>query len=286
MGALALGRQRGARLKVVPSNGIALPPEGIASALTDESGVLALSHTAYRSAYVHDLETVQTLARRRGILTVWDLSHSFGVMPIPLREAHADMAAGCLYKYASGGPGAPAFLYVRRDLQDRLANPLQGWFGHAAPFEFEETYRPAEGIARFLTGTPPIVSLAAIEPGVDLLAEAGIEAIREKSMALTRYAVDQYDALPDAGELALATPRDPEQRGAHIAFTHPEAFALSRALIAEDIVVDFRAPDLLRMGFAPLTTRFHDVLRAMDRLASMLASGEHRSIQVDRPAVT
>jgi kynureninase len=203
---------------------------------------------------------------------LWDLAHSAGAMPVDLAGADADFAVGCGYKYLNGGPGAPAFLYVRRRLQDEFRPPLTGWLGHAAPFAFEPGWRPAEGILRAQVGTPPILALAALEVGIDLALEADLAQVRRKSERLC----DLFQALAlemcGGHGLALVSPREAALRGSQVCFAHGQGYAVMQALIARGVVGDFRAPDILRFGFAPLYTRYVDVWDAASALAEILAT--------------
>jgi kynureninase len=207
-----------------------------------------------------------------GALVLWDLSHSVGAVPVDLNACEADLAVGCSYKYLNGGPGAPAFAYVAQRHHDAIAQPLTGWMGHAAPFAFTDDYTPAAGIDRLLTGTPPILGLAALEEGVRLIADAGIERLVAKSRALSEFlrgAIAQ--AAPD---LTCISPADPTERGSQLSFRHPESYALCQALIARGVIGDFREPGILRLGLAPIYLRFEDCWHAAQALGEALASGE------------
>ncbi|HEU0235098.1 MAG TPA: kynureninase [Candidatus Limnocylindrales bacterium] len=245
----------------------------IAAGPPADVALVTLSAVDYRSAAIAEIGPITALAHDAGALTLWDLSHAVGSMPLDLEGDRVDLAVGCTYKYLNGGPGAPAFLYVRRSLQDELRNPVQGWFGQYDQFEMGPTYEPAAGIRRWLGGTPPIVGLAAVAAGVELVAEAGIDAIRAKAVALTTHAVERFDAWLAPHGFALGSPRDPARRGAHITVRHPEARGLTARLIAAGVVPDFRAPDGIRLGVSPLTTRFADVDAGIDRLRRLVAEG-------------
>jgi kynureninase len=230
----------------------------------------------YRSGALADLAGVTAAAHEAGARILWDLSHAVGAVAVDLPAAGADLAVGCTYKYLCAGPGAPAFLWVREDLADGLRSPLPGWFGQADQFAMGHGHVPATGVTRFLAGTPPILALAAVEPGVALLAEAGMDAVHAKGRALTALAVELHDAWLEPLGFALGSPRDPARRGAHVALRHPDAWPICRALIERARVVpDFRAPDVVRLGFPALTTRFADVWDALDRLRALVAAGEH-----------
>jgi kynureninase len=245
----------------------------------DGAGLAVWSHVDYRTG---------ELARiaGHGVPVVWDLSHSVGAVPIDLRGAGAQLAVGCTYKYLNAGPGAPGFLYVAEELLPRLRSPIQGWFGQREQFEMERPYDPAPGIERFLAGTPPILGLAAVEEGVRLVAEAGVERIRAKSVAQTELVIALADAWLAPLGFAVATPREPGRRGSHVALRHPEAWRITKALLDRDVVPDFRPPDVLRLGIAPLYTRYRDVWDAMDRLRRLVAAEDHLALPAERPRVT
>lgn len=242
----------------------------IPSALGPETAVLMLTHVDYRSGGLYDMEALTAAAHRAGALVLWDLSHSVGAVPVDLTAVTADFAVGCGYKYMNGGPGAPAFLYVARRHQEGFRQPLSGWLGHAEPFAFESSYRPAPGIGRYVAGTPPVLSMTALEAGVDLLLTVDPAALREKSLGLTEGFIAAVDALTQELGLTLASPRDGAHRGSQVSFRHAEGWPVMQALIARGVIGDFRAPDLLRFGFAPLYTRFVDAWDAAEALADIL----------------
>jgi kynureninase len=261
-------------------------PEDVARACAaGDVALVCLSHVNYRSGALADMAGITTAAHDAGALVLWDLCHSAGVVPIDL--ADVDLAVGCTYKYLNAGPGSPAFLYVRRDLQPGLRSPIQGWFGQREQFAMGPAYDPEEGIARFMAGTPPIVALAAVEPAVELVARAGVPALREKSVALTSYAVELHDAWLAPLGFELGTPRDPERRGSHVSLRHPEGWRICRALIERtDVIPDFRAPDSVRFGLPPLYTRFADVWEALDRLRRLVEDGVHLELDAAPARVT
>jgi kynureninase len=236
------------------------------SVIGPRTALVSFSHVSYRSAEIADMAAISFAAREAGALVLWDLSHSAGSIPVALDEDGAQLAVGCTYKYLHGGPGAPAYMYVARELQSSLRQPIWGWLGRRDPFEMGPGYEPASGMRAFLSGTPPVPALVAVDEGVRVVGEAGIEAIREKGIALTEYAIELCDALG----LAVGSPRESERRGAHVAVVHPRARELCRALIDVGVIVDFRAPDIIRFGFAPLTTRFVDVWDGVVALRSFL----------------
>ena len=244
----------------------------VESALAAHDGDVALvtlSHVNYRSAAIADLAAITTLAHDAGALVLWDLSHSAGAMPVDLARNGIDLAVGCTYKYLNGGPGAPAYLYIRRDLQATLRNPIQGWFGQADQFEMGQGFAPAPGIAGWLTGTPGILGLAAAEEGIRLSAEAGIDAIRAKGIALTEYAIALHEAWLAPRGFTLGSPRETARRGSHVSVRRHDARELTGRLIAAGVVPDFRAPDSIRLGLSPLTTSFTDVARGLAVLADL-----------------
>jgi kynureninase len=247
-------------------------------------GLLCLSQVGYRSGALADVEAI---TRGAGVRVLWDLSHSVGVVPIELTEWGVELAVGCTYKYLNGGPGAPAFLYVRGELQEDLRTPIQGWFGQREQFAMERSYDPEPGIRRFLAGTPPILELTAVRVGVELVAAAGIAPLRKKAVALTELIVELHDEWLAPLGFELASPRDPERRGAHVALRHDEAWPISRALIERARVIpDFRGPDSIRLGVPPLYTRVVDVWDAVDRVRSLVERGEQREVDHARTRVT
>ena len=265
--------------------------DDVAAAIAGDTAAVVLTHVDYRTGRMHDMPAVNRAAHAAGALVIWDLAHSAGAVPVRLDgdgspQGAADFAVGCGYKYLNGGPGAPAFLWAhprhtRRMDAEGWRQPLAGWFGHAAPFAFDADYRPASGSARFHCGTPPVVSLAALECGVDTVlaadASGGLAALRSKSLALTDLFIALVERRCAGHGLTIVTPRDPRQRGSQVSVAHADgAHAIVQALIARGVVGDFRAPDILRFGFAPLYTRFVDVWDAVDRLLQVLDSGEWR----------
>ena len=279
----ALARQQGCELVLVEADALeARLGEG-------DIAVLLLTEVNYRTGRWHDMAALTRAAHVVGALTVWDLAHSAGALPVDLRGADADFAVGCGYKYLNGGPGAPAFVWVHPRHAERFWQPLAGWMGHAAPFEFSPGYRPAAGIARYLCGTPPVLSLAALECGVDTVLAAeplgGLAALRAKSLALTRLFTEQVETVCTGHGLTLASPREDALRGSQVCFSQPElAYPAMQALIARGVVGDFRAPDILRFGFTPLYTRFVDAWDAAEQLSEVLASAEWRQPQFNQRA--
>jgi kynureninase len=251
----------------------AVPADEVIGSIGEDIAVVTLTHVDYRSAAVHDMSAINRAAHAAGALTLWDLSHSAGAIEVDLDGSGCDLAVGCGYKYLNGGPGAPAFIYVAEHLQEQLRSPLQGWMGHAEPFAFIDQYRPAEGMLKFLTGTPPILALAALDAGLATFDGVSMADLQAKSRALSKIFVDAVEARC-GGEVHLASPRDPAERGSHVVFSHRAAYAVMQALIARGVIGDFRTPDLMRFGFTPLYTRFVDVVRAAETLADILDSGE------------
>jgi len=242
----------------------------------------------YRSGALHDMATLTRRAHAAGAVTVWDLAHSAGAVPVDLEAAGADFAVGCGYKYLNGGPGAPAYVYVAQRHLEALrehphAQPITGWFGHREPFAFGTDYSPAPGIERFAVGTPSIVALSLLECGVDTVLAAGIDALRRKSMALTDAFIELVQRF--CPELPLASPRDAARRGSQVSFRHAEAYAVMQALIARGVIGDVRAPDILRFGFAPLYVRHVDVHDAAQALADVLRDQSWRDARFQRRAV-
>ena len=248
----------------------------IETALGPDTNLLLLTHVHYKTGARFDMARMTERAKAAGALTLWDLSHSVGALPVHLNRDGAELAVGCGYKYLNGGPGAPAFLYVAEHLQERLMPLLRGWMGHAAPFAFTDDYQPAPGISRFLAGTPPMLSLLALESGVESFEGVGLDAAWAKSVAL----FDLFAALVEqrcAGHgLECVSPRDPAARGSHISYRHPNAFEICQALIEAEVIGDFRAPDVVRFGLTPLYLGYEDIWTAIERLADILESGRWR----------
>ncbi|MFA7264030.1 MAG: aminotransferase class V-fold PLP-dependent enzyme [Caulobacter sp.] len=241
--------------------------EALEAAITGEVALLVLCQTHYRSGAVRDMAALTARAQAAGALVLWDLSHSTGVLDVDLNGCNADLAVGCGYKYLNGGPGAPAFLFVARRHQGALVSPLAGWFGHARPFAFEDRYDPAAGVARFACGTPPMLSLAALEGGVDLALEAGAAAVAAKARALGDLFIER---VGDA--LTLESPADSARRGGHVAFHHPDAFAIVQCLISRGVIGDYREPGTMRFGLSPLPLSFTDAACAADLLVEVVRS--------------
>jgi len=260
----------------------AVPRSELSAALDQTVGLLSLTHVDYRSGERHDLAGLTGEAHRAGALTLWDLSHSAGVLAVDLARANADFALGCGYKYLSGGPGAPAFLFVRRGLQQLCTNPLPGWFGHESPFDFDTGYRPATGIARFQTGTPPILAMAALDEGLKLFANVDTADVEAKTGRLGDLFIENVGDC-----LALASPRDAGRRGGHIVFAHDAAYSIVQASIERGVIGDFRAPNLARFGFAPLSLTYSEVAKAGAIVRDVVLSDYWREPRfAERKAVT
>ncbi len=268
----ALCKERGLRLQLVE-------PDEIHAALTPDVAVLMLTHVNYRTGAMHDMAAVTAAAHAAGALTVWDLAHSAGAVPVDLNSANADFSIGCGYKYLNGGPGAPAFVWVNPRHAERFWQPLAGWWGHAAPFEFTPDYRPAPGITRYLCGTQPILSMTALDCGLDTLLAAqplgGMAALRTKSLALTDLFMALVEERCTGHGLRMVTPRPHAQRGSQVCISRDEgAYAMVQALIARGVIGDYRAPDILRFGFTPLYIGFEDVWNAVEHLKQVLDTAE------------
>jgi kynureninase len=245
-------------------------------ALGPDVAVLLLTHVNYRSGAMHDMATVTRAAHAAGALVLWDLSHSVGAMPLQLAADDVDLAVGCGYKYLNGGPGAPAFLYIAPSMQCGLRLPLTGWLGHAAPFAFDPIYRPAEGVARAVVGTPPVLSLTALEVGVDLMQQAPMAELRAKSVRLADLFLALVAQECAEHRFSPLTPADPSRRGSQVSFAHPDGYAIMQALIERGVIGDFRTPDVLRFGLAPLYLRYTDVWDAVAALREIMRSGTWR----------
>ena len=267
-----IARAKGLELRWIDGDPVDGPrPADVEAALDGGVALVTLSHVAYRTSAIADMAAITALAHRAGALTLWDLSHAAGSVPVDLTGTGADLAVGCTYKYLNGGPGAPAFLYVRSELQGGLRQPIWGWLGRRDPFEMAQGFEPAGGATTFLSGTPPVLSLVAVEDGVRMLAEAGIGRLRAKGIALTEYAVELFDRWLVPLGFTLGCPRDPARRGSHVLFRHERARKLYQGLLNSGVIADYREPQGIRMGLAPLTTRFvdvHDGLAALTDLAS------------------
>lgn len=286
--------EAGHQLKLIPSaDSVTIRDEDLYGAIGKDTALVALTQVAFKSAYMYDIQEVTAAAHRAGALAMWDLSHSIGAVPLKLNEWDVDLAVGCSYKYLNGGPGAPAFLFVRKELQEKLLPPIWGWFADRDPFAFRLDFSPAQSISRFQISTPHILSMAGIEPALDILLEAGIDALREKSVQQTEYLI--YLAQEELLSLGfqIGSPLDPSIRGSHVSLRHPEAYRICRALIDPQpgdttlrVIPDFRAPDNIRLGIAPLYTSFRDIYRAMNRLKEIIEKEIFLQYSKEQLAVT
>jgi kynureninase len=251
--------------------------------IDNDTALVTLSHVTFKSGYLYDMAALTELAHRHGALVLWDLSHSVGAVPVELDACKVDLAVGCTYKYLNGGPGSPAFLYVRKDLQDKMTSPVWGWWGHKEPFAFNLDYEPAAGIMRFLTGTQPILSLLSMEAALDPLLSAGMDNMRRKSLLMSEYLIFLADELLIPLGFTIGSPRDPKIRGSHVSLRHPEGYRINQALIEEmEVIPDFREPDNIRFGLSPLYTTFTELWEAVDRIRKVMINrvferfGNHR----------
>jgi len=273
-------------------------PDGITSNMTElvrminrQTAIVSLSHVAFKSSYMYDMDRVTELAHLHGALVLWDLSHSVGAVPVSLSSANADLAIGCTYKYLNGGPGSPAFLYVRKDLQEQMENPIQGWFGEKNPFEFKLNYRESKDIRKFLTGTPPVVSVSGLEPSLDMILEAGIGAIRQKSVAQTDYLICLAQEWLYKLGFRLGSPEYAEKRGSHISLKHAEAYRICKALIDQRVgnqvvIPDFREPNNIRLGITPLYTTFEEIHTALEQIRYIMVNKIYEKYPRSRDVVT
>lgn len=246
----------------------AVEGKDILAAMNEEIGVLLLTHVNYRTSFQHDIAKIQAKAQALGIIVIWDLSHSVGILPIDCKKEGIAFAVGCTYKYLNGGPGAPSFIVVDEKHHAKLSPSIQGWMGHKTPFTFSPDYEPAPGVNSFLSGTPPILSMKALHGALDIFTKIDMKLLREKSTQLSNLLINQCKIqLP---QLHCVSPHDPKQRGGHVAFTHPHAFALSRALIANGVIVDYREPHLIRFGFSPLYIDEQDIEYCVDLLVNIM----------------
>ena len=266
---------------------VVVPRDKILEAIDEDTFLMVLTHVHYKSGECFDMKAVTERAHAVGARMLWDLSHSAGALPVDLADSGTDFAVGCTYKYLNGGPGSPAFLYVRRDLHGQVEPVLTGWMGHDSPFEFDDRFRPAAGMTRHRCGTPSLLAFAALDGALDVFAEVSLADLRRKSLELSALFVATVESGGAPEGLCFASPRDAARRGSHVVFAHRDGYAVMQALIAQGVIGDFRAPDLLRFGFAPLYLRYVDVWDAAQALRSVLESGAHRAIATSaRSAVT
>ena len=256
--------QQGYSLRLVNS------PDELPQAIDPDVAVVMLTHVNYKTGYMYDMQALTALSHECGALSIWDLAHSAGAVPIDLHQANADYAIGCTYKYLNGGPGSQAFVWVNPALVDAVRQPLSGWFGHTRQFAMESQYAPSAGIARYLCGTQPITSLAMVECGLEIFAQTDMASLRSKSLALTDLFIALVEARCAAHGLVLITPREHARRGSHVSFEHPEGYAVIQALIARGVIGDYREPRIMRFGFTPLYTSFTEVFDAVEILGEIL----------------
>jgi kynureninase len=257
----------------------AVPEARLLDSLDDSVAVLMLTQVNFRTGHLHDMQEITAAAQRAGALVLWDLAHSAGALPVELDACAVDMAVGCGYKYLNGGPGAPAFLYLAQRHQDQVQQPLSGWMGHQRAFDFDPRYEPASGIARFLSGTPGILGMAALDAALDVFAGLELAQLRRKSLTMTRLFMDAVTAEPALAELGCLTPRADARRGSQVSLCHPHGYAIAQALIERGIIVDFRAPDIIRFGFAPLYNSYIELGTAVTALVDIVA---HRHYEAPR----
>jgi len=272
-------------------DGVQVSESMISKLLDKHTALVSLSHVAFKSSFMYDMKRITELAHLSKALIVWDLSHSVGAVPINLNESGADMAVGCTYKYLNGGPGAPAFLYVRKALQEKMTNPIWAWFSHSEPFKFSNDYEANISIEKFATGTPSVISLAAIEPGLDIAIEAGMDKIRDKSIRQSTFMIEMINNLLSPMGFIIASPLKSDIRGSHISLQHPEAYRISQAMIApnngsKSIIPDFRPPNNIRLGIAPLYNSFLDIYETIVRIQTIVAENQFQYYSLERKCVT
>ena len=260
-------------------------PEQLKWAINKDTAVVLLTHVNYRTGAMHDMHELNALAKEHHALTIWDLSHSAGAVPVDLNGSQADFAVGCTYKYLNGGPGAPAYIWVAQRHLPNFKNPLSGWWGHASPFDMQDTFTPTASIRRALCGTQPIISLSLVESGLEIFRRTDMTAIRKKSLALTDLFIQLIEDNCASHGLRLITPKDHAQRGSHVSYMHPHAYPLIQSLIQRDIIGDYREPSVMRFGFTPLYTSYADVWNAADALRDILDKNAYE-INAPRHAVT
>lgn len=280
------------KLKLIDGDNLMEVSESMISKLLDHnSALVTLSHVLFKSSFMYNMKRVNEMVHESKALIVWDLSHSVGAVPIDLNKSGADMAVGCTYKYLNGGPGAPAFLYVKKELQEQLSNPIWAWFSHVKPFDFALDYKPVNSINRFATGTPSVLSLSAIEPGLDIVLSAGMENLRTKSTRQSEFMIEMIQELLIPLGFSLASPLESEKRGSHISIQHPEAYRISQAMIepkngSKPIIPDFRPPNNIRLGIAPLYNSFIDIYETVLRLQSIVSQQEYLAYDLIKKQVT
>ena len=279
-------------LDLLPStDGITIASKETGNAIDNDTALVSLTHVAFKSSFMYDMETVTEQAHRVGALILWDLCHSAGAVPVDLNGTNVDLAIGCTYKYLNGGPGAPAFLYVRRDLQAQLMQPMWGWFASKKPFDFELDFTPADDMSRFRIGTPPMLSMKAVEPALDIILDAGMTRLRKKSLNQTEYLIYLADEWLTPLGFTLGTPREAKIRGSHVSLRHLESYRICRALIespppAVQVIPDFRAPDNIRLGITPLYTTFTEIHQALKRIKVIVEEEIYAKYSSEQLSVT
>jgi kynureninase len=280
-------------LNIIKSNEeISVKTSAINEVISSNTAVVTLSLVSYKSSYLYNMKAVNELVHNNGGLTLWDLSHAAGALEIKLNETNADLAVGCTYKYLNGGPGAPAFLYVRKDLQEKLVNPIYSWFAHEKPFDFKPNFIPAKGIQKFAISTPSILSLGAISPGLDIILEAGIKNIEEKSRAQSEFLISLIKEFLIPLNFEIMSPLNTNSRGSHISIKHPESYRINRAMISpssssvKSVIPDFRPPNFIRLGITPLYTSFEDLYQAILRIKQIVTTKEYERFSNEKLQVT
>jgi kynureninase len=288
---LGEGRGGGSKYEIIrigaSDNDITPDLAALEAAINENTALVTLSHVVFKSGYMYDMQRITELAHKKGALVLWDLSHSVGSVPVHLDDCNADFAIGCTYKYLNGGPGAPAFLYVNKNIQEKLSSPIWGWWGQNKPFDFDLDYTPAPGPQRFMVGTQPMISMLTMEAALEPTLQAGMESLREKSILMTDYASFLTENWLVPFGFSLGSPVDSAMRGSHISIRHPEGYRINRALIEEvNVIPDFRAPDNLRLGFAPLYLSFADLWEGFDRIRRVMEEKRYEKYPKQKLAVT
>jgi kynureninase len=272
---------------VADLDGVHADETAIFNAIDTDTALIAFSTPTFKSGFLYDVPAITRKAHEMGSLVLWDFSHAVGAVPLHLDEWGVDFAVGCTYKYLNSGPGAPAFLYVRKDLQDEARSPIWGWWGHAQPFAFDLDFRPAEGIHQFLVSSTPVFSTLSIEASVEMVLQAGVERLRQKSMRQTGYLIELADEILSSLGFTIGSPREAQRRGSHVSLRHAEGYRINRALIEEmHIIPDFREPDNIRLGLAPLYTTFSDVWHGIDRLRQVVEERRYEGYSHERTEIT
>ena len=269
------------------TDGVTPDLAALEEAINGDTALVTLSHVLFKSGYLYDMKQITEMAHRKGALVIWDLCHSVGALPIALDDCNVDLAIGCTYKYLNGGPGSPAFLYIKKDIQEKISSPIWGWWGQDQPFTFGLDYSPAPGMTRFLTGSQPVIASLTMDAALDPLLQAGMDSLRAKSILMTDYAAFLTDSRLAPFGFSLGSPRDSARRGSHISIRHPEGYRINRALIEEmNVIPDFREPDNLRLGFAPLYLSFREVWEGFDRIVRVMEEKRYGKYPVQRLTVT